>query len=304
VDAGQRALFQLGRELARLGYRFTTPTPETHRRVVSRKSGAARDLRDVFGWSLPFEEALLPARVLSLLAESGALLRDRDDARLRSGVRYSSLGGGLFVHSAYPTRESDAVFFGPDTYRYCALLESRVEGARRCVDVGAGCGAGGIVLAPRCESVILSDVNPRALRLAEVNAALAGVGSKISIVRSDLLAGVEDGFDLVIANPPYLADEMHRAYRDGGGALGADLSIRIAREALERLPRGGGLVLYTATAIVDGEDLLLRALLPHLRGARFDYRELDPDVFGEELDRAEYRNVERIAVVALDAIKE
>ena len=101
-----------------------------------------------------------------------------------------------------------------------------------------------------------------------------------------------------------LSDEMHRAYRDGGGALGAELSVRIAREALERLPRGGGLVLYTATAIVDGEDLLLRALLPHLRGARFDYRELDPDVFGEELDRSAYRNVERIAVVALDAIKE
>jgi len=302
VDAGQRALFELGRELSRLGYRFVTPTPETHRRVVSRKNGAARDLRDVFGWSLPFEEGLLPPRLFALLAESGALARD--GARSRSGVRYSSLGDGLFVHSAYPTREADAVFFGPDTYRYCALLESRVEGARRCVDVGAGCGAGGIVLAPRCESVVLCDVNPRALRLAEVNAALAGASAKISLVRSDVLAGVGDGFDLVVANPPYLADEMHRAYRDGGGALGADLSLRIAREALERLPRGGGLVLYTATAIVDGEDLLLRALLPHLRGTRFDYRELDPDVFGEELDRAAYRAVERIAVVALDAIKE
>jgi len=302
VDAGQRALFELGRELSRLGYRFVTPTPETHRRVVSRKTGGARDLRDVFGWSLPFEEALLPPRILALLAESGALVRD--GARSRSGVRYSSLGDGLFVHSAYPTREADAVFFGPDTYRYYALLESRVEGARRCVDVGAGCGAGGIVLAPRCESVVLCDVNPGALRLAEVNAALAGVSTKISLVRSDVLAGVDDGFDLVVANPPYLADEMHRAYRDGGGALGAELSVRIAREALERLPRGGGLVLYTATAIVDGEDLLLRALLPHLRRARFDYRELDPDVFGEELDRTAYRAVERIAVVALDAIKE
>jgi SAM-dependent methyltransferase len=302
VDGGQRALVELGRELSRLGYHFTTPTPETHRRAISHKGGTAQDLRGVFGWSLPFEEALLPPRVLALLAESGALVRE--GVRLRSGVRYSSLGDGLFVHSAYPTRESDAVFFGPDTYRYCALLESAVEGARRCVDVGAGCGAGGIVLAPRCESVVLCDVNPRALRLAEVNAALAGVGSKVSTVRSDVLAGVEDGFDLVVANPPYLADEMHRAYRDGGGALGAELSVRIAREALERLPRGGGLVLYTASAIVDGEDLLLRALLPHLRGARFDYHELDPDVFGEELDRAAYRNVERIAVVALDAIKE
>ena len=302
MDAGQRALVELGRELSRLCYRFTTPTPETHRRAISHKGGTADDVRGVFGWSLPFEETLLPPRVLALLAESGALLRE--GARLRSGVRYSSLGDGLFVHSAYPTRESDAVFFGPDTYRYCALLEARVEGAHRCVDVGAGCGAGGIVLAPRCESVVLCDVNSRALRLAEVNAALAGVGSKITTVRSDVLAGVDGDFDLVVANPPYLADETHRAYRDGGGALGAELSVRIVREGLERLPRGGGLVLYTASAIVDGEDLLLRALLPWLRRTRFDYRELDPDVFGEELDRAAYRNVERIAVVALDAIKE
>ncbi|MFL5404563.1 MAG: SAM-dependent methyltransferase, partial [Myxococcales bacterium] len=138
----------------------------------------------------------------------------------------------------------------------------------------------------------------------EVNAALAGVGRTTAIVRSDVLAGVSGDFDLVVANPPYLADELHRTYRDGGGTLGAELSVRIATEALERLPRGGGLVLYTATAIVDGEDLLLHALLPRLRGTRFDYRELDPDVFGEELDRVAYRNVERIAVVALDALKE
>ncbi|MFL5440080.1 MAG: methyltransferase [Myxococcales bacterium] len=302
MDAGNRALFELGRELSRLGYRFTTPTPETHRRVVSRKKELSRDLRDVFGWSLPFEESLLPRRIAALLAESGALLRE--GRWLRSAVRFSSLGEHLFVHSAYPTRDADAVFFGPDTYRYCALLEARVQGARRCVDVGAGCGAGGIMLAPRCESVVLCDVNPRALRFAQVNAALAGVERTTAIVRSDVLAGVSGDFDLVVANPPYLADELHRTYRDGGGALGAELSVRIATEALERLPRGGGLVLYTATAIVDGEDLLLHAMLPRLRGTRFDYRELDPDVFGEELDRVAYRNVERIAVVALDAVKE
>jgi precorrin-6B methylase 2 len=300
VDAGQRALFDLGRELARLGYRFTTPTPETHGRVIASKGGVARNLRDVFGWSLPCPESLLPQRLAALLAEAGALVRE--GGRLRSSVRFSSLGERLFVHSAYPTREADAVFFGPDTYRFCALLEARVEGARRCVDVGAGCGAGGIVLAPRCESVVLCDVNPRALRFAEVNAALAGV--EASILRSDVLAGVEGDFDLVVANPPYLADDLHRTYRDGGGDLGAELSLRIVREALERLPRGGGLVLYTASAIVDGEDLLFRALTPLLRGTRFDYRELDPDVFGEELDRAAYRGVERIAVVALDVVKE
>src|SRR5712691_11419314 len=127
MDAGQRALLELGQELGQLGYRFVTPTPETHRCVVARNGAEARDLRDAFGWSLPFREGVLPERMVALLAEGGALARDGD--RLRSEVRFSSLGERLFVHSAFPTREPDAVFFGPDTYRYCALLEARVQRA-------------------------------------------------------------------------------------------------------------------------------------------------------------------------------
>ena len=52
-----------------------------------------------------------------------------------------------------------------------------------------------------------------------------------------------------------------------------------------------------------GEHALWPALRPLLAHTRFDYRELDPDVFGEELERAPYARAERIAVVALDAIK-
>jgi hypothetical protein len=37
------------------------------------------------------------------------------------------------------------------------------------------------------------------------------------------------------------------------------------------------------------------------RGASFDYVELDPDVFGEELGHSRYADVERIAVVGLSA---
>jgi len=33
------------------------------------------------------------------------------------------------------------------------------------------------------------------------------------------------------------------------------------------------------------------------------YRELDPDVFGEELERPAYARVERIAVIGLDVVK-
>jgi hypothetical protein len=36
----------------------------------------------------------------------------------------------------------------------------------------------------------------------------------------------------------------------------------------------------------------------------FDYEEVDPDVFGEELERSAYDNVDRIAAVFLNIKKE
>src|SRR5947209_4318790 len=88
---------------------------------------------------------------------------------------------------------------------------------------------------------------------------------------------------LLLANPPYLADDAGRTYRDGGGALGTGLSVRIVREALDRLRPGGRLLLYTATPVIEGEHVLWPQLEPLLCGLRHDYLELDPDVFGEEL---------------------
>ncbi|HEX7420567.1 MAG TPA: SAM-dependent methyltransferase, partial [Thermoanaerobaculia bacterium] len=59
---------ELGRLLQEAGYRFTTITPESHARV-NRRAGSerARTLRDVFGWSRPFEASLLPQEMLQLL---------------------------------------------------------------------------------------------------------------------------------------------------------------------------------------------------------------------------------------------
>jgi methylase of polypeptide subunit release factors len=193
------------------------------------------------------------------------------------------------------------VFFGPDTYRFAALLAARIDDAGSVADVGCGSGAGGLLLAPRSRSVQLLDVNPAALEFARANAELNGVD--VHVAHSDVLSGAAGPLDLVVANPPYLADEEHRVYRDGGGALGTELSVRIAAEALDRLRPGGRLLLYTGTPVVEGQHILWQRLEPLLGGVRYDYRELDPDVFGEELDRPAYGHVERIAVVALDAVK-
>lgn len=302
LDSRDAALVRLGHLLRERGYRFTTITPLSHARVNARPGNEqARTLADALGWSRPFDEDMIPSKIVNLLTTAGALGRT-ENGLLRSLVRFSTAGRQLFVHSAFPTVEPDAVFFGPDTYRYLALLRRLAPRARCAVDVGCGSGAGGLAIAASCERVVLADINERALRFAAINAAINDV-TNVEIVQSDVLRDIAGPFDLVVSNPPYLVDDDARLYRDGGGRFGERLSIEIVRQSLERLPARGRLILYTASAISDGTDPFLRAIEPLLGAKSFHYEELDVDVFGEELERPAYSGVDRLAVVALDVTK-
>lgn len=299
------ALVQLGRRLQADAYRFTTVTPLTHQRNNARDpSRPAQNLRDVFGWNRPFETGLLPAAELQALVDSNVV--HEHAGMWLSGVRWSSLRDLLFVHSGFPTVAHDSVFFGPDTYRFAQAIEEHLhttlQPIQRAVDIGCGSGAGAILIARarREASVLAVDINPTALRYTAVNASLAGV-ENVSAWHSDILQGTSGDFDLIVANPPYMQDPQQRAYRHGGDRLGSQLSLRILQQALARLTVGGSLVLYTGAPSVAGEDLFLEQarLLVDRPKLSWAYREMDPDVFGEELETPGYAEAERIAAVVL-----
>jgi methylase of polypeptide subunit release factors len=304
----EAALLALGRRLKNEGYRFVTPTPETVRRVNARPCNElARSLHDVFGWSRRFQMGLLPENVVVQLSDAGALEREGEFGR--SLVRCSSLNGSLYFHSAYPTQESDAVFFGPDTYRFCRLIAEVLQRSprhprARVLDLGCGTGAGGLSLLRHLSSpplrLVLADINARCCSFSRVNATIQN--ADVEVFQSDLYAAISGEFDLIVANPPYLTDPLQRLYRDGGGSHGAALSLRILGEGLSHLAPGGKLVLYTASAIAAGDDMLLdsvREILGNARCRTWDYFELDPDVFGEELEMPPYHDIDRIAAVGL-----
>jgi hypothetical protein len=98
-----------------------------------------------------------------------------------------------------------------------------------------------------------------------------------------------------------MQDTQQRAYRHGGERLGSELSVRIVAQAIDRLTPGGSLVLYTGTPWVNGVDLFLEHARPLIDrpGFTWSYREVDPDVFGEELETETYAQAERIAAVVL-----
>jgi SAM-dependent methyltransferase len=303
------ALLTLGTTLRQAGYRFMTVTPSTHRRINGRPGNEqARDLRDVFGWSRPFSAAILPPGMLELMVSAGVLAGEGN--ALRSTVRASTLDDLLLFHSAFPTQADDAVFFGPDTYRFVGAMRRAFASAdpapMRAVDVGCGSGAGALTVARAfpAADVIGADVNTAALALSRVNARLNDVAT-FTACESDLFAGVEGEVDLIVSNPPFVVDPDERRYRHGGGDRGAELSRRIVEEGLVRLRPGGRLLLYTGVALSGIDDHFLDSIRARLDAecASWSYEELDPDIFGGQLGEAGYEDVERIAAVWLQARK-
>ena len=308
MNARCLALVTLGRFLKKEGYRFVVVNPTTHERVLNRPEEQPT-LRSIFGWNRAFDRDAIAPHLFDLLSEADVLSLSGD--RYRSTVRFATIDDMLFAHSAFPTVETDAVFFGPDTYRFVRLVRSAlvdipIRTGITLIDVGTGSGAGGLCAARGRDAatIRLADVNPRALEISSVNAAINDL-ELVEIVFSDVLSGIEGIPDLIIANPPYLLDEQQRLYRHGGGDLGTSLAQRIVTEGLARLTPRGRLVLYTGTPIVGGIDALFDLIEPvlQLHCSQFVYEEIDPDVFGEELEKNVYASVDRIAAVGLVAVK-
>jgi methylase of polypeptide subunit release factors len=304
-----RALVALGRLLQERDYQFVAVTPATHDRVL-RRDAESSSLESIFGWNRPFEPGEIDSRVMELLDQADAI-EDVSD-QCKSKVRFATVDDCLFVHSAFPTRDSDSVFFGPDTYRFVRFLRStladnKTSNRPRLVDIGAGSGVGGIIAAKvlgESTDLVLADINRKALAYSAINATLNDL-PKTRTFLTDVLVGFEDAVDVIVANPPYLVDEERRLYRHGGGELGLNLAQRIVAESMEKLVPGGRLVMYSGAPIVNGADPLFESIrsVLQLYARDFVYEEIDPDVFGDELDKPVYAHIDRIAAVGLAVIK-
>ena len=291
-------------------YRFTTISPASHEKINNRAENAiANDLAGIFGWNRSFNADVVEASLFDLM-QSAKIVTQVENS-WKSLLRVASLKEQLFLHSAYPTTGNEAVFFGPDTYRFANAIQhfliTNNQSIYRAVDIGTGSGAGAVLLAqalPEAE-IIAADISNDALDLARINVESSDIHN-IKLVHSDLLNDIKGNFDLIIANPPYLVDVAKRTYRHGGGELGTELSLDIVDAAIQRLNPAGSLLLYTGVAIVDGHDAFLTEVEAKLKFAdfTFHYNEIDPDIFGEELVSEAYNKTDRIAAVVLTARKQ
>ena len=150
---------------------------------------------------------------------------------------------------------------------------------------GSGCLAILAALAFGDATVDASDISPDALAVAERNVADYGLGWRITLAQSDLFAAYAGRrYDLILANPPYVSDEVITAFppeyaaepvkAHTGGTDGLDLVRRILAGASQFLSPAGTLVVE-----IGQGRALLEQQFPDLPFIWLDTAESEGEVF-------------------------
>ncbi len=90
------------------------------------------------------------------------------------------------------------------------IVEAALHGLMpvRLLDLGTGSGILAVTLLaewPGAEAVA-TDISPEALAVAGANAEAQGVADRLTLAEVDWLDGIEGRFDLIVSNPPYVAE--------------------------------------------------------------------------------------------------
>ena len=125
----------------------------------------------------------------------------------------------------------------------------------RALDLGTGCGVQSLHLARHADTVVATDLNPRALDLARITFALNQI--TVDLRPGNLYQPVAgERFDLIATNPPYVMAPPSAArltYREGG-ATGDGLVERVVVDGAAHLADGGVLQVLGSWAHVRGQD--------------------------------------------------
>ncbi|MCL4154104.1 UNVERIFIED_CONTAM: hypothetical protein GTU68_040709 [Idotea baltica] len=211
---------------------------------------------------------LLLAHVLGvgqakLISDGNVALSEEDQATLSDAL--TRRAGGQPVSRIIGRRG----FYGRDFVVTPAVLDPRAdtealiehaflwakERTVRLLDLGVGSGA--IILTLLAElpgaTGVGVDISAEALAIAAENAARLGLSERVRWVCSDWDTDLEETFDLIVSNPPYIAtDEIGSLAKDvkdhdphlalDGGADGLFAFRCLADAAIRRLARGGAMI--------------------------------------------------------------
>ena len=259
---------------------MTTAAADTALSVAAARRSVAQSFRDagldtpdldariLVGHALALDHAALAAqadrRLTGREAEAiAALARRRLDrepvARIVGTKEFWGLPLALNADTLVPRPETETVVEAA----LAALGDVRGR-ALRVADLDTGSGALLLALLSEIPAArgVGTDISVAALRCARSNAAALGLAARASFVACDHGAALDGGFDLVVANPPYIASgdiaRLEPDVRDfdpnralDGGADGLAAYRAIVADARRLLAHHGVLVLELGAGQLD-----------------------------------------------------
>ncbi|MCK9374430.1 MAG: peptide chain release factor N(5)-glutamine methyltransferase [Sulfuricurvum sp.] len=131
----------------------------------------------------------------------------------------------------------------PETEHLIDELLSRItpEAAMTVVEVGVGSGIISILLALHLPNArfIAVDISSAALAVARRNIEAFGLSGRIELREGDLLDPVTETIDLLVSNPPYIADdaalESNLSYEPQNALFGGEIGDEIIRRLLDQV---------------------------------------------------------------------
>ncbi|MEU8898100.1 methyltransferase [Nocardia sp. NPDC048505] len=203
--------------------------------------------------------ALAPVRIEQAVA-AGLLARDGGEVRAALDLRPLDAGAGTrwilsdLDDSMQRRTLSEEHVLGVGHASLSLLRATPTRPVGSVLDLGTGCGVQAVHAASYGRSVTATDVNPRALWLAEATAALNELD--IELLEGSWFEPVAGRrFDQIVANPPFVVGpaRIEHTYRDSGLALDGASELVIS-QAAELLAPGGTAAMLAAWVHTEDDD--------------------------------------------------
>ena len=137
-----------------------------------------------------------------------------------------------------------------DSLLLARIIEKENLKKKKALDMGSGSGFLAMLMAQQDAEVVASDINEEAVKIVKLNARSSNV--KVNAMNSDLFEKIEDKFDLIVFNPPYLPEKtLHRDNQYYGGKTGREVIDKFIKNSGSHLKKGGRILIVISS--ITGE---------------------------------------------------
>ena len=164
---------------------------------------------------------------------------------------YPCCGRYFFTDTAYSRNPwpEQVYWLGGDSYTLARCTPRR--NMNSALDICTGSGIHAILARAHCSHSVGVDINERALQFSRINAHLNGLAEGTQFLISDCYQAIQESFDLITLNPPFVPSPKHikELYRTGGES-GESVTERVMRGLPQHLRENGIFSMSTEAPIL------------------------------------------------------